>query len=53
MLRLDDPSQVRLQQLARQFGGSKAEVIRQLISQANDDDFPKSWQTRGQREIPR
>jgi hypothetical protein len=27
MLRLDDPSQVKLRQLSRQFGGSKAEVI--------------------------
>jgi predicted transcriptional regulator len=44
MLRLDDPSQTKLQQLVKQFGASKAEVIRQLIAQANDEAFPKSWQ---------
>jgi predicted transcriptional regulator len=44
MLRLDEASQVKLQQLIRQIGGSKAEVIRQLIAQANAEDFPKSWQ---------
>jgi len=46
MLRLDEPSQRKLQQLVKQFGASKAEIIRQLIAQANDEDFPKSWQTR-------
>jgi hypothetical protein len=46
MLRLDEHSQTKLQQLVKQFGASKAEVIRQLIAQANDEDFPKSWQTR-------
>jgi hypothetical protein len=44
MLRLDDPSQTKLQHLVKQFGASKAEIIRQLIAQANDEDFPKSWQ---------
>jgi hypothetical protein len=67
MLRLDGPSQTTLQQLVKQFGASKAEVIRQLIAQANAEDFPKRWpvraaepanprmrpQTRGHREIPR
>jgi hypothetical protein len=66
ILRLDDPSQTKLHQLVKQFGASKAEIIRQLIAQANDEDFPKSWhlraaepanprmrrQTRGHREIP-
>jgi predicted transcriptional regulator len=46
MLRLDDPSQTKLQQLVMQFGVSKAEIIRQLIAQANDQDFPKSWHMR-------
>jgi predicted transcriptional regulator len=46
MLRLDDPSQAKLQQLVKQFGASKAEIIRQLIAQANDENFPKSWQMR-------
>jgi hypothetical protein len=46
MLRLDEPSQTTLQQLVKQFDTSKAEIIRQLIAQANDKDFPKSWQMR-------
>jgi hypothetical protein len=46
MLRLDEPSQTKLQQLVKQFGASKAEIIRQLIAQANDEDFPKIWQMR-------
>ena len=46
MLRLDEPSQTKLQQLVKQFGASKAEIIRQLIAQANDKDFPKNWQKR-------
>jgi hypothetical protein len=46
MLRLDDPSQTKLQHLVKRFGASKAEIIRQLITQANDEDFPKSWQMR-------
>jgi hypothetical protein len=46
MLRLDEPSQTKLQQLVTQFGVPKAEIIRQLIAQANDEDFPKRWQVR-------
>jgi len=46
MLRLDGPSQTKLQQLIEQFGASKAEIIRQLIAQTNAEDFPKSWQMR-------
>jgi hypothetical protein len=46
MLRLDDPSQTKLQQLVEQFGASKAEIIRQLIAQAEPEDFPKSWHLR-------
>jgi predicted transcriptional regulator len=43
MLRLDEPSQTKLQQLVTQFGASKAEIIRQLIAQAEPEHFPKSW----------
>jgi hypothetical protein len=46
MLRLDDPSQTKLRQLITQFGASKAEMIRQLIAQAEPEDFPPSWQMR-------
>ena len=42
MLRLDTPSQTKLQQLVKQFGASKAEIIRQLIAQAEPEDFPPS-----------
>jgi hypothetical protein len=44
MLRLDKPSHTKLQQFVKQFGASKAEVIRRLIAQANEKDFPKNWQ---------
>jgi predicted transcriptional regulator len=44
MLRLDEPSQTKLQQLIDQFHMSKAEIIRQLIVQAAPEDFPPSWQ---------
>jgi hypothetical protein len=46
MLRLDEHSLTKLQQLINQFGSSKAEIIRQLIAQAEPEDFPKSWQMR-------
>jgi predicted DNA-binding protein len=46
MMRLDEPSQIKLQELVKQFGSSKAEIIRQLIAQANDEDFPPSWRMR-------
>jgi hypothetical protein len=46
MLRLDEPSQTKLQHLVKQYGVSKAEIIRQLIAQANAEDFPTSWQLR-------
>jgi hypothetical protein len=66
--RLDSRSQTKLQQLVKQFGVSKADIIRQLIAQAEPEDFPKSWRiraaersvppmrrrgTKNQREIPR
>ena len=46
MQQLDEPSQTKLQQLVIRFGISKAEVTRQLIAQASDEDFPKHWQMR-------
>jgi predicted DNA-binding protein len=46
MLRLDESSQTTLQQLIKQFGASKADIIRQLIAQAKPEDFPPSWQMR-------
>jgi len=46
MLRLDDPSQTRLQQLVQQFGSSKAKIIRHLIAQAEPEDFLPNWHMR-------
>jgi hypothetical protein len=46
MLRLDEPSQTKLQQLVTHFGSSKAEIIRQLIAQAEPENFVPSWQMR-------
>jgi hypothetical protein len=46
MLRQDEPSQTKLHQLVTHFGASKAKIIRQLIAQASEEDFPKSWQMR-------
>ena len=54
MLRLDEPSQTKLQHLVKQFGASKAEIIRQLIAQAEPEDFPSSWHMRAaERHVPR
>jgi hypothetical protein len=46
MLRLDDSTETKLQQLVKHFGVSKAEVIRQLVAQAEPEDFPPDWHTR-------
>jgi hypothetical protein len=46
MLRLDEPSQAKLEQLVTQFGVSKADVIRHLIAQAKPEDVPQRWQMR-------
>jgi hypothetical protein len=46
MLRLDGASRIKVQSLAENFGVSKAEVIRQLIEQVHDGDFPLSWRMR-------
>jgi hypothetical protein len=54
MLRLDEPSQTQLEQLIRQLGVSKADIIRQLIAQAKPEDFPKSWHMKAsERRVPR
>jgi predicted transcriptional regulator len=54
MLRLDEPSQTKLQQLIKQFGASKAAIIRHLIAQTEPEDFPKSWHIRAaERHVPR
>ena len=46
MLPLDEPLQIKLKQLFKQFGASKAKITRWLIMQASDEDFPKSWHIR-------
>jgi predicted transcriptional regulator len=46
MLRLDEPSQAKLQQLITQLSVSKADIIRHLIAHAKPEDFPKSWHLR-------
>jgi hypothetical protein len=53
MLRLDETSQIKLQQLVSHFGASKATIIRQLFMQANPEDFSNSWRMRAaQRSMP-
>ena len=44
MLRLNKTLQTKLQDLTERFAVSKADIIRQLITQANHEDFPPSWQ---------
>ena len=46
MLRLDEPSETKLQQLVDRFGVSRAAVIRQLVILATPEVFPRSWHTR-------
>jgi predicted DNA-binding protein len=46
MLRLDEPSQTKLEQLIKEFGASKAEIIRHLIARAKPKDFPDHWHLR-------
>jgi predicted transcriptional regulator len=49
-LRLDDETSRKLERLTQTFHRSAAEVIRQLVAQANPEDFPQSWQlARGER----
>ena len=44
MLRLNNTSSLKLQELVDRFDVPKANIIRHLITQAKPDDFPKSWQ---------
>jgi hypothetical protein len=46
MLRLDETSRTRLQALVEPFDVSEADIIRQLLAQANVEAFPDSWQRR-------
>jgi predicted transcriptional regulator len=43
MLRLDETTVQKLHELVAQFGRSRAEIIRQLITQATVEGFPESW----------
>ena len=43
MLRLDDPTRDKLEDLSTHFDTSAAEIVRQLIAQAEPEDFPPSW----------
>jgi len=43
MLRLDETTAQKLQELVAQFGMARAEIMRQLVAQATPEDFPPSW----------
>jgi hypothetical protein len=49
MLRLDEPSETKLQQLINRFGTSKAAIIRHLLTHATPEDFPRTWPHAGRR----
>jgi hypothetical protein len=54
MLRLDTTSSLKLQELINRFDVPKAAIIRHLLTQAEPDDFPKSWHMRAaEHHIPR
>jgi predicted transcriptional regulator len=44
MLRLDETTTQKLQELVEQVGRSREEIIRQLMAQATLEAFPPSWQ---------
>jgi predicted DNA-binding protein len=46
MLRLDERIGEKLESLSTHFHRPAAEIIRQLVAQANIDAFPKSWHMR-------
>ena len=46
MLRLDHLTQEKLDALSAHFAKPAAAIIRQLIAQAEPNDFPPSWQMR-------
>jgi len=53
MLRLDDPTREKLEELSTHFEMSAAEIIRHLIAQATPEDFPRSWHMRAaERRVP-
>jgi hypothetical protein len=54
MLRLNNTSSLKLQELVDRFDVPKAEIIRHLLAQAEPEDFPASWQMRtAERHVPR
>jgi len=53
MLRFDDPTREKLEDLSTRFDTSAAEIIRHLIAQVTPADFPRSWQMRAvERHAP-
>jgi hypothetical protein len=55
MMRLDNPTWEKLEDLSTYFDKSIAEIIRQLIAQAKIEHFPEPWQAAGgpRRSHPR
>ena len=53
MLRLDDLTQAKIEDLSTHFDKSAAEIIRHLLAQATPEDFPKSWQMGVSERRPR
>jgi predicted transcriptional regulator len=53
MLRLDEVTLRKLETLTQTFRRSAAEVIRQLVAQANLKDFPPSWEMVVEERRPR
>ena len=53
MLRLDGETSTKLVTLMQTFDRSAAELIRQLIAQANVEDFPLSWRMAMEERRPR
>jgi predicted transcriptional regulator len=43
MLRLDEPTREKLEELSTHFNTPASTVIRHLIAQAQPEDFPKTW----------
>jgi hypothetical protein len=52
MLRLDDPTSATLEELSTHVDTPAAEIIRQLIVQAEPEDFPASWQMKASERPP-
>jgi predicted transcriptional regulator len=45
MIRLDDPTREKLEELSKHLNTSAAEIIRHLVSKATPKDFPQAWQS--------